>query len=102
MTCISSLAFGTPRLIIAGSLCLIAHVALPESARAQDRGEFELGLVKGVPIGDLGARIDRPAWGASFYGARLLPGTAVSVGARRTFVSLPDLAPYDPTRYLSR
>lgn len=87
MTWISSLGGRTPQIIIAGCLCLIVHLALPTSASAQDRAEFELALVKGLPIGELGTRIDRPAWGASFYGARFLRGTAVSVGARLTFAT---------------
>jgi len=86
-TWISSLGDRTPRIIIAVGLCLIAHLALPGSARGQERAEFELAFVKGVPIGELGTRIDRPVWGASFHGGRFLRGTTFSVGVRLTFAT---------------
>ena len=39
-----------------------------------------------MPVGEFGNTIDRPVWGASFYVAHLLGGTAVSLGARLSYV----------------
>jgi len=79
MTRISSLAVC--------SVCALLTLGLPALARGQERAEFELALVNGLPLGGLGSGIDGTAWGGSFYGARFVRGTAVSVGGRLAFAT---------------
>jgi len=67
------------------AVCALLALGSPAVAWGQNGAEFELAFAAGFPVGELEAGIGQTAWGASFYGARQLRGSAVSLGGRLAF-----------------